>query len=82
MEPREGEEEWVPIGPLLDELGVRIDIDPADRIVDVLVLAKVTDMETGRSTLTVATNDLDWIAQAGLHAAFALIQSGAERAED
>lgn len=45
------------------------ELDPQDRITEVLVLAKVTDLETGQVALTFTHNDLDWIALLGLHAA-------------
>lgn len=58
-----------PAGPVLDELGVTLDLDPQDRVTEVMVLAKVTNLDTGRVALVIADNGLDWIAQRGLHSA-------------
>lgn len=55
-----------PLGPIIDNLGITLHLDPNDRVTDVLVLAKVTDMETGQVGLSMASNDLDWIAKIGL----------------
>lgn len=68
-----------PAGPILDAMDVRLAMDATDRVVEVLILAKTVDMETGEIGLTVASNDLDWIAQAGLVAAYGQVQSSPER---
>lgn len=62
-----------PAGPILDDLGVTVHLDEQDRITQVLMLAKTTNLDTGDVALIVASNDLDWIAQAGLHAAAAQV---------
>ena len=67
-----------PVGPILDELGVKVDLDEQDRITEVLVLAKTTDLDSGDVALIVVSNELDWIAQAGLHAAAAQVFSADE----
>lgn len=72
----------VPAGPVLDELGVTLDLDPHDRVTEVLLLAKTTNLETGDVALLVASNGLDWIAQAGLHAAYAQILDSPHRRND
>jgi len=59
----------VPIGPILDDLGITLELEAQDRVTEVLILAKTMDLDTGDVALVVASNDLDWIAQAGLHAA-------------
>lgn len=59
----------VPAGPILDELGVTLDLDDEDRLTEVLLIAKITNLNTGRPALLLASNDLDWIQQWGLHAA-------------
>lgn len=61
--------EWRPAGPILDELGVKMELDDNDRVTDVLVIAKTTDLATGEVGLVIASNELDWITQAGLHTA-------------
>lgn len=63
------EEAQQPAGPILDELGVTFELADDDRVTDVVVLAKTTNLGTGAVALVVASNDLDWIAQAGLLAA-------------
>lgn len=57
-----------PLGPILDELGVTVDLHEHDRITEVMVIAKVTDLSNGDVGITVSTSGLDWVAQAGLHA--------------
>ena len=71
--------DMVPVGPLLDELGVRGELEDQDRITEVLVIAKVLNLGSGHVGLLVASNDLDWIAQAGLHAAFTQVLDAPER---
>ncbi len=58
-----------PAGPILDELGVTLDLAEHDRVTEVMVLAKTTDLATGDVALIIGSSDLDWIAQIGLHAA-------------
>lgn len=58
-----------PAGPILDELGVTFELADDDRITEVVVLAKSTNLDTGDVALVISSNDLDWIAQAGLLAA-------------
>lgn len=55
-----------PAGPILDGLGVTFELAPDDRVTEVLVLAKTTDLATGAVGLSLASNGLDWIAQIGL----------------
>lgn len=55
-----------PAGAILDELGVTFELADDDRITEVVVLAKSTNLGTGDVALVIASNDLDWIAQAGL----------------
>lgn len=63
-----------PAGPLLDALGVELDVEDGDQITEVLVLAKVANFDTGRTGLTIgASNGLDWIAQRGLLSAATLV---------
>jgi len=53
-------------GPIIDGLGVTFHLDPDDRVTEVLILAKTTDLNTGEVGLSLASNGLDWIAQIGL----------------
>lgn len=67
-------EDGVPAGPILDEMGVRFGLDPDDRVTEVLVLAKTTDLATGAVGLNIAASGgLDWVAQLGLLIAGRLI---------
>jgi len=59
----------VPIGPVLDQLGITIDLAPQDRLVEVMVLAKVMNLDDGMPSLYTVSNDLDWIQMHGLLAA-------------
>jgi hypothetical protein len=59
-----------PAGPILDGLGVTVQLDEDDLITEVLLIGKTVDMKTGAVGLTVASNGLDWIVLAGLHAAY------------
>ena len=62
-----GRDDGTPAGPLIDELGVTLDLEGNDRLTDVLVLGKTTDLEDGAVGLVIAaSSNLDWIAQAGL----------------
>lgn len=64
----------VPAGPIVDELGVRFTMEPTDRITEVLVLAKTTNMTDGAVALSIAASPgLDWIAQLGLITAGRLV---------
>lgn len=58
----------VPAGPVLDALGVMLDVEQADQVTEVIVIAKVASFgESGGTGLVLATsNGLDWVAQRGL----------------
>lgn len=58
-----------PAGPILTELGVTMMLNDTDRVTEAMILAKVTNLETGAVSLCTSSNDLDWIAQRGLVAA-------------
>jgi hypothetical protein len=75
-------DERAPIGPLLDELDVSVDLSTDDRITDVLVICRVHNLETGRTAVGVYHNDLDWIMQRGLVAAAEHILTGATSEPD
>lgn len=55
-----------PAGPILDELGVTLAVKDQDRVTEVLVLAKVMNLEDGQAGLIIGSNDLDWIQIEGL----------------
>jgi hypothetical protein len=65
-----------PAGPILDDLGVHMALDPNDRVTEVLVIGKLTNLETGDVGLVCASNDLDWIARWGLLAAAGEVERG------
>ncbi len=62
-----------PVAEVAAELGLTMEHGEHDRVTEMLVLCKIVDMRTGDVALTVASNDLDWIAQAGLVAAYGQI---------
>lgn len=65
-----------PIGPILDGLGVTIDLDDGELVENVLVLAKTVD-ESGGVALTVANSvGMSWIEQLGLLAAAQQVLNG------
>lgn len=70
----------VPAGPILDALGVMLDVADADQVTDVLVIAKIASFDgDGQTGLVLATSDgCDWVAQRGLvsTAQWILDQSG------
>lgn len=55
------------IGPTLDSLGLTVTLDQHDQITEALVIAKITDFETGSTSLGIYFNEgMDWIARLGL----------------
>lgn len=57
------------IGPILDGLGVTLDLDDGDLIASVIVLAKVVDADGLVSLYVGDSEGLSWIDQMGLLAA-------------
>lgn len=56
-----------PAGPILDALGVRLDLDEHQHVAEVVVVAKLVNAEDGETSMALATSDgTDWIAQLGL----------------
>jgi hypothetical protein len=57
-----------PAGPVVDALGVTLDIDDDQQVTEVLVLAKVATFSDGGGTGLVlgSSAGLDWVAQRGL----------------
>lgn len=55
-------------GPILDALGVMLDVEQVDQVTEVLVIAKVSSFgEEGGTGLVIATSTaLDWVQQRGL----------------
>lgn len=64
-----------PAGPVLDGLGVTLDLDDEDLVTEVVVIAKVARMSDGGGTAVVVSNNegLDWVSQLGLIEAARLI---------
>lgn len=56
-----------PVGPLLDALGVTIELDANQQLTEAIVLAKVVDFADNTTGLVIgASAGLDWLAQRGL----------------
>ncbi|MBP2370240.1 hypothetical protein [Pseudonocardia parietis] len=61
------DDERQPIGGALDALGVRASLEPDERITEALVIAKIVDLETGRTMLGMYHSEgTDWISHLGL----------------
>ena len=60
-----------PIGPVLDDLGVKIGLTSTEHVTQVYVIAKIVDLKDkpGVAALALCSNGLDWIAQRGLMSA-------------
>jgi hypothetical protein len=59
-----------PVGPLLDALGVTIELEANQHLTEAIVLGKVIDLDDNTTGLVIgSSNSLDWIAQRGLVAA-------------
>ena len=57
-------------GPILDKLGVTVDVDEGQQITEVMILCKIADFGNGETALGIGVSaGLDWIAQRGLLAA-------------
>jgi len=65
------------IGWILDNMGVRLELDPDDQIIEVIVIAKVSKFEGGGTALCHGSNQgIDWVAQQGLiHSAIVTIDN-------
>lgn len=73
-----------PAGPLLDAVGMTLNIEDEQHITEVVVVAKATDLHTGETHLIIgASEGLDWIAQLGLliYAARSVCDGGMEEDE-
>ena len=71
-----------PIGPLLDALGVTIELEDNQQLTEVLVLGKGTDFDSNETALVLAASTgLDWISQRGLVSAAQFILDQDETAE-
>lgn len=57
-----------PAGPIIDGLGVTVDLDDEDLITEVVVIGKCTRLSDGGGTsLVLASSDgIDWVSQLGL----------------
>lgn len=61
------DEEARPIGATLDALGVTISLTADQQVTEAIVIAKITDFESGSTALGMYHSDgLDWIGQLGL----------------
>lgn len=65
-------------GPLLDALGVTLNLDEHDQLTDVLIIGRTTDFESGDTGIVIGNSaGLDWITQYGLlGAARYILESG------
>lgn len=71
-----------PIGPLLDALGVTIELEDNQQLTEVLVLGKGTDFATNETALVLAASPgCDWIAQRGLLSAAQFVVDQDETAQ-
>jgi hypothetical protein len=67
------------IGNLVDRHGVILDLEDADLVSDVLVVAKVSTTDGGTTIAIGASDGMDWVTQLGLVTAAArIIDSGFE----
>ena len=57
-----------PAGPILDGLGVELDLDDDDLLTEVVVIGKVSRMSDGGGTSVVIaiSKGMDWVSQLGL----------------
>jgi hypothetical protein len=56
-----------PAGPLLDNMGVVLDIDDNQHLTDVLIIGRVADFGDGKTALAIGTSTgVDWVLQRGL----------------
>jgi len=56
-------------GPLLDALGVTLDLEDGQQLTEAIILGKVidfTDDEPGRAGLIISKSSIDWISQRSL----------------
>lgn len=60
--------------PLLRGLGITLDVEEGEHLVEVLVLAKTWSPATGQTSLVYgASRGLDWVSQQGLMSAARLV---------
>lgn len=62
------------IGQMVDGLGVTLNIGRSQRLVSVLVIGKVINMNDGDASLVIGSSKLDWIEEGGLMEAAQLIR--------
>jgi hypothetical protein len=79
--------EALPVGPLIDSMGVTMALRPESHLTDVLVIGRTANMDpaaVGKSTgLVIAVSDgTDWIVQRGLIEAARTILADAFDADD
>lgn len=72
-----------PIGPLLEKMGVTVNLDDNEHLTEALVIAKVVEFDSGETRLSVCSNGVDWISQIGLiHAAARISEAGIEQVQE
>jgi hypothetical protein len=71
-----------PIGPILDGLGINIDLDPGDLIETAVVITKTIDADGRVSVGLYGSTGLDWLAQLGLITAASQVIHGPYRHPD
>lgn len=70
------------IAPLLDNLGVTIDLGDNEHITETIVISKVVGFTTGETRLSICSSGIDWISKIGLvRAAARIVDSDIERVE-
>lgn len=63
-----------PAGPLIESLGVTLDVRDGQQVTEALVIAKIADFADGGTALVLGISDgLDWIAQRGLLSAAQIV---------
>jgi hypothetical protein len=70
-----------PIGAVADSLGVTLDLDSDDMVLDMVVVAKVHREGIGTQLALGASAGIDWFTQLGLVTAAARVLDGYEEAE-
>lgn len=73
-----------PAGPILDGLGIILDLSDGDLVASAMVIAKVVDGDGGVTLLLAESDGISWIEQLGLlTAASDLLRGGGyDRRED
>lgn len=71
-----------PAAPLLENMGIVLDLEDNQQVTDVLLIARVADFEDGTTALVLgASTGVDWILQRGLLASAQDVMGHAESAD-